>query len=214
MTACALAAMLVLGSAAVAHALDAETAAYRKAAAFGALGAVSGRASEERRTPAAAEQPLAGTVVTLLPRSQALLVRLEEIKAHSRDSQAAYGASVSAIRRAREAYEKELWEAGAADLVRATVVDGTGAFSMTDLPAGEWVLIATRSVFVNKAAPRPSARERHVFIQGPRLTGFNAVSVWLRELTVAAGEALAVELMDRNVWFAGIEEERVLDIGP
>ena len=205
---------VLLGFAAVAHALDAETAAYRRAAAAGALGTVSGRAWEERRTPDAAEQPLAGTVVTLVPRTPELLARLEGIKAHSRDSQTAYGASAGAIRRAREAYEKELWDAGAADLVRATVVDGVGAFSVTDLPAGEWMLIATRSVSVDKASPRLSPRERHAFTQSPRLTGYKVVSVWLRELTVAAGEALAVELMDRNVWFTGIEEERVLDVGP
>jgi len=40
------------------------------------------------------------------------------------------------------------------------------------------------------------------------------VSVWVRELTVSAGRTEDVELMDRNVWFTGIEEERVLDAGP
>ena len=214
MTGRALAAVLVLGSVAVVHALDAETAAYRKAAASGALGTVSGRAWEERRTPDAAEQPLAGVVVTLLPRSRGLLARLEEIKARSRNSETAYRSSAAAIRIAREAYEKELWEAGAADLVRTTVVDGAGAFSVIDMPAGEWMLIATRSVFVNKASPRMTRRERNTYLPRLRLTGYNAVSVWLRELTVAAGATPTVELTDRNVWFTGIEEEKMLDADP
>src|SRR3970040_917498 len=104
--------------------------------------AAGDRAGEERRTPDAAEQPLAGTVVTLLPRSGVLLARLEEIRARARDSETVYRTSATAIRRAREAYERELWEAGAGDLVRTTVVDAAGAFSVADLPAGEWMLIA------------------------------------------------------------------------
>lgn len=208
------AAVLLLGSVAAAHALDVETAPYRRAAAVGALGAVRGRAWEERRAPDAAEQPLAGTTVTLLPRSGMLLARLEQIRARARDSETAYRTSATAIRRAREAYEKELWEAGAADLVRTTVVDGAGAFSVADLPAGEWLLIATRAVFVDKPSPGLSPRERRTYLPRLRLIGYNAVSVWLRELAVAGGETGAVELSDRNVWFTGIEEERVLDADP
>ena len=208
------AAVVLLGSVVAAHGLDVDTAPYRKAAAAGALGAVSGRAWEERRTPDAAEQPLAGTAVTLLPRSGVLLARLEEIRARARDSETVYRTSATTIRRAREVYEKELWEAGAADLVRTTVVDAAGAFSVADLPAGEWMLIATRSVFVHRPSSRSNPRERKTYLPRLRLIGYNAVSVWLRELTVAAGETRVVELSDRNVWFTGIEEERVLDADP
>lgn len=206
-------AVALLGSVAAAHGLDVDAAPYRKAAA-GPLGAVSGRAREERRTPHGAEQPLAGTAVTLLPRSGVLLARLEEIRARARDSETLYRTSATSIRRAREAYEKELWNASAADLVRTTVVDGAGAFSVADLPAGEWMLVATRSVFVDKRAPAASPRERKTFLPRPRLIGYNAVSVWLRELTVAAGQTRIVELSDRDVWFTGIEEERAPDADP
>lgn len=208
------AAVVLLASVVAAHGLDVDTAPYRKAAAAGALGAVSGRAWEERRTPDGAEQPFAGTAVRLLPRSGVLLARLEEIRARARDSETVYRTSATAIRRAREAYEKELWNAGAADLVQATVVDGAGAFSVGDLPAGAWMLIATRSVFVDKPSPRSNPRERKTYLPRLRLIGYNAVSVWLRELTVAAGETRVVELSDRNVWFTGVEEERVLDADP
>ena len=208
------AAVVLLGSVVAAHGLDVDTAPYRTAAAAGAHGAVSGRAWQERRTPDGAEQPLGGTAVTLLPRSGALLARLEEIRARARDSETAYRTSATAIRRAREVYERELWNAGAADLVQTTVVDGTGAFSVADLPAGEWMLIATRSVFVDKPSPRSNPRERKTYLPRLRLIGYTAVSVWLRELTVAAGETRVVELSDRNVWFTGVEEERVLDADP
>ena len=44
--------------------------------------------------------------------------------------------------------------------------------------------------------------------------GYYAVSIWLRELTLSGGGLEAVDLSDRNVWFTGIVEDRVLDAGP
>lgn len=208
------AAIVLLGSVVAAHGLDVETGPYLKAAAAGALGAVSGRAWEERRTREAAEQPLAGTVVRLLPRSGVLLARLEEIRERARDSETAYRTSATTLRRAWEVFEKELWAAGVADLVRTTVVDAAGAFSVADLPAGEWMLIATRSVFVDRPSSRSNPRERKTYLPRLRLIGYQAMSVWLRELTVDAGETRVIELSDRSVWFTGIEEERVLDADP
>ncbi|MEK7714873.1 MAG: Ig-like domain-containing protein, partial [candidate division NC10 bacterium] len=134
------AAVVLLGSVVAAHGLDVDSAPYRKAAAAGALGAVSGRAWEERRTLDAAEQPLAGTAVTLLPRSGVLRARLEEIRARARDSETVYRTSATAIRRAREAYEKDLWNAGAADLVQTTAVDGAVAtFTPSDTAPVFWL---------------------------------------------------------------------------
>ena len=153
-------------------------------------------------------------MVTLVPYSPALLARLEEVRTRARDSVGAYRASARAMRLAREAYEKALWEAGAADLVRTNVVGESGDFKIQDLPTGVWLLIATRSVFVSKASPRVTGRERGTYAPALRLTGFNAVSVWLRELTLSAGAIQEVELMDRNAWFTGIEEERTLDASP
>ncbi len=214
MTARVLAASLVLAGIAVAQGLDVDPDAYRRAAADGIVGGVRGRAYAEPRTPAGATQPLAGTVVTLLPRSAGFLQRLEQIKATARDSQRAFLGAATEIRRAREAYESRLWEVGFPELVRLTVADAAGGFSVTHLPAGEWVLIGTRAVFVNRPSPKVSARERQVFTRGPRLVGYYAVSVWLRELTIAGGGAGTVDLMDRNVWFSGVVEERPLDAGP
>lgn len=214
MTVRALAAILTLAGAAAAQGLDADLAAYRRAEAAGAVGTVSGRAYSERRTPGGVEQPLAGTVVVLLPRSTALVGRLEEIKTHARDSERAFGSAATALRQAREAYEQRLWELGVADFVRTTVVDARGAFSMAGLPAGAWLLIATRSVFEDRPSPKTKSRERELFVPRQRLVGYYAVSVWLRELTIAGGEWKTVDLSDRSVWFTGIVEDRVLDTGP
>lgn len=205
---------LLLWTVAAAYPLDADLEAFRRAVARGDIGTVTGRAYAERRTPDGAEQPLVGTVVTLLPRSAELVARLETIKARSRDSQRDFLGSATAVRRARERYELALWEAGFPELARATLVDGTGAFAFRDLPAGEWMLIASRSVFVNKGSPRPSPRELEVYTRRLRLIGYDEVSVWLRELTVSRGRSEAVELVDRSVWFTGVVEERVLGAGP
>src|SRR5207302_9884687 len=184
------------------------------AAAAGAVGTVTGHAWEERRKPGGVAQPLGGAVVTLVPHSSALTAQLEGIRTRSRDSATAYRASARAIRLAREAYEKALWEAGAADFVRASVVDTTGGFRMENLPAGAWLLIATRSVLVDRASPRIAKRERDAYAPALRLRGFSTASVWVRELTVSAGRTEDVELTDPNVWFTAIEEERALAAGP
>jgi len=209
----ALAAVLIFASVAAASDADVRVDAQRHAAAAGAVGTVTGHAWEERRKPGEVAQPLGGAVVTLVPHSSALTAQLEGIRTRSRDSATAYRASARAIRLAREAYEKALWEAGAADLVRTSVVDTTGGFRV-DLPAGPWLLIVTRSVRVGKASPRATKRERETYAPALRLMGFSAVSVWVRELTVSAGRIEEVELTDRNVWFTGIEEERTLDARP
>jgi hypothetical protein len=45
------------------------------------------------------------------------------------------------------------------------------------------------------------------------MIGYDAVTVWVRELRVAAGRGEPIELTDRNAWFTGVVEERVLDAG-
>ena len=37
------------------------------------------------------------------------------------------------------------------------------------------------------------------------------MTIWLRELTVAGGATVTVDLTDRNGWFRGVIEERVQD---
>lgn len=183
--------------------LDVEVARYRLPV---GPGAVVGRAWEERRRPDRPDLPLRDTVVTLVPRSEAFLRRLEELRARSRDSIGAYRDATGAMRREREAYERTLWEAGAADLVRATQVDGDGVFAFDDVPAGEWLLFGWRSVFVDLPSVRVGKRDRSTFTGRERLDGYSTVTVWLRQISVESGARELVELTDRNAWFSGVLE--------
>jgi hypothetical protein len=203
-----LAAVLLASSA---EALDVDLEAYRQARQGGALGVVTGRVAAEPRTPQAAPRPLAGSRVILLPRSGTLLTRLEQLKAGSRESSAAFAAAAPEMRKVREAYEREVWEAGAPELTPATLVDSDGVFRIPEVPAGPWLLYAWHSVPVDVSGARIGSRERGMFRPQARLRGFQSVTIWLREISVLPGATAEVELHDRNDWFRGVIEERELD---
>lgn len=211
-----LAGALVLLAAAVASSAstDVSVAPYVDAERRGAVGTVDGRAYAERRKPAGPDTPLTGATVVLLPRSEHFLARLEALKGGARDSPTAYRDAALSMRRAREDYERRLWEAGAADLVRAGMVDGDGGFRFDAVPAGRWLLFAMHGTphdIHDDAHAR--ARERGRFTLGPRLRGYSSVLVWLRELEVPAAGTERLELTDRNPWFSGVVEDRERDAG-
>ena len=204
-------ALLLLASSA--EALDVSLEPYRQARQTRALGAVTGRVYAEQRTLRVPARPMTGTTVTLLPRSEALLARLETLKAQSRESSTAYTAAAPAMRKAKEVYERELLHAGAPDLTPMVLVDRDGGFRIDDVPAGAWVLLAWYSTPVDVSTPKAKSRERDLYQPQPRLHGFQSVTVWLREVRVTGGATATVELTDRNGWFRGVMEERVLDAG-
>jgi hypothetical protein len=118
------------------------------------------------------------------------------------------------VRQAREVYEKALLEAGAGDLSQGAVSDGEGRFTLEGVPAGAWVLLASRATYVSKTPherPIPPGQVRPPvpplpFLTPEKLAGYYVVSYWLRELTVVGGSVETVELTDRNVWFTGVSE--------
>ena len=61
------------------------------------------------------------------------------------------------------------------------------------------------------ATARINPKERALFPALSRLRGFQSVTVWLREVSVAGGTTVSIELNDRNQWFRGVIEERLLD---
>ena len=206
-------AMLALAASASA-AVDVDLAAYDDARRRGATGAVEGRLYAERPKPKAPDQPLAGATVVALPRSEALVRELEEFRSRGRDSVETYRDAATRMRQARETYERQLWEAGAAELVRTAIVDAEGRFSLGDLPAGRWVLIVIHGEKKDVHSPKMNPRDRQRYRLPPRLVGYRTEAVWLREIEVAPGAQTTVELTDRNVWFTGVVEERILDAGP
>ena len=162
----------------------------------------------DRMRPA---RPFVGTTVTLLPRSPGLLGTFESLKRGSRDSVQAFRDAAPAMRKAREVYERELLEAGAPDLTPLVQVDADGTFRFDDVPAGAWLVLAWYSVSNDVATSRINPKERQIFPTMSRLRGFQSVTVWLREVSVAGGSTVALELTDRNQWFRGVIEERLLD---
>ena len=193
-----------------AQALDVLPGQYRAAAAAGAVGSVTGRVYEERRKPDGPDQPLAGAAVTLLPRSAQFLEKLEAVKRTSRNSMNDYRAAAPAIQTLKAAYEKDLWESGAVDLVMGTVVAPDGRFSVENLPAGDWLLFVTTSAATDTKVvePKSSKKDRGIYVPGTHLTGYQRLTIWLREITVSGGRAENVELIGRGAWFSGVVEER------
>jgi len=190
-----------------------DTGSYRAAASSGAFGAVAGRIYEERKRPEAPDRPLAGAAVTVLPKSAEILKKLEEIKRVARNSADEYRAAGPAILAVRRAYEKELWDSGAVDLVKATTVDAEGRFVVSDLPAGDWLVIATHNVKIDKHVSGAPPKQRGVYMPRTQLTGYQQMTVWLREVTVANGRSENLELSDRGAWFSGVVEERAPGAG-
>jgi hypothetical protein len=215
LTAILLALALVL-TAPSAAALDVRGEDYRAAASAGRLGAVSGRAFEEPRRRGASDTPIGGFGVTLLPRSEEFLGRLAGIRAATRTDMKVYRTSASRIVGARGEYERALAAAGDAEFVQYVPVTADGEFHFDGVPAGAWLVIGVRPVFVPKSSGKPSStkpKEKDLFAPQPRLKGYYTVSVWVREVTVEPGGVARVTLTDRNAWMTAIEEERVLDAG-
>jgi len=210
--------LIALAAVPLARATDAPLDRYRRAEGRGELVSVRGRAFEERRRPSAPDLPLDGTAVSILPHSEAWLLRLEAIKRGARDSMSAYRDAATAVRRSREAYEKALLEAGGGDLAQGVTVDREGAFAFDGVPAGPWIVFASRSTYISRTAqqrgpPSGSVPGRPPLPQSPflpvdKLAGYHVVTYWIRALTVSPGAGEPVELTDRNVWFTGVIESR------
>ena len=206
-------AALLTTAVSAAGALDVDLKAYDEARRRGEMVSVEGRVYNERRKPNADDEPVPHATVVLLPRSEALVRRLDDLRAQARDSAAAYREAATKMRKARETYEREVWESGSPELVMTTVVDAGGRFVLADVPAGRWLVWVTHSEFVSAQSPSVPARERGKFRLSPRLVGYYAERAWFRGLEMTPGTVATVDLNDRNVWFAGVVEDRVLDAG-
>ena len=205
--------LVIVLAAASAEALDVSLEPYRQAAQANEVGVVAGHVYEESRKPGGPVKPLTGAAVALLPRSEALLTSLERFKDDARGSSKAFTAAAPAMRRAQEALERALVHAGAPDLAPRAGVGGDGAFRITDVPAGAWLVLVWHSTSQEVSAPKSSGREGNIYQLPGRTTGFQAVTVWLREVTVAPGETVSLDLNDRNEWFRGVIEEKRRDAG-
>jgi len=190
----------------------------------GLTGTIEGRMYFERAKPDAPDRALSGLGVLVVPRTAELLGRLEDLKRASRDSERGFRDAAPGVLEAIDDYETELWHAGYPDVAPRTVTDADGAFRL-EVPGGAWLLVAHRSVFVKVHTPKADAAPSALaldplarystsqfqhFTPMSRMAGFDAVSVWLREIDVAPRDTVALDLHDRGVWLAGVVEEHDL----
>lgn len=199
-------AAVLTASAGSAADLAASTRPYRDAEAAGAAGSVSALATADPPRPGAPEAPVPGVEVTLLPRSEEVLERLDEIKRTARRDLDAWRVSGRAVLGVQRAYETDLTRAGAADLVRSGTTDAGGRAVLTDVPAGTWLLIARRAVYQERPGDQAGRGESRSFRLRAPLQGYSAITVWLREVRIEPGGEAVVELTDRNAWMVAIEE--------
>ena len=195
--------------------------ALRQRGLSGAVATVTGRVYMEGRRPSDPDAPLAGLGVLIVPRSPDLMEQLEAVKRGARESVDGFRAAAPTTHAAFIDYETELWQSGFPDAAIRVVTDDRGAFRAT-VPAGAWIVFVERSVFVSLHAPRdqpppnanaldPLARystaQYQHFHKIARLSGFDAVAIWLRDVDAEAGQSVALELHDRGVWLSGVVEE-------
>src|SRR5439155_738751 len=114
---------------------------------------------------AALGRPAAGSPDAFVP-------ELEQIKGQSRESLRTYRAAALAIRRREEAYERAVWEAGAAGLVLSHLVGPDGRASFGEVAAGPWLLWGRHEVWNPVVAKRLKRQERQTFALGLRRVGF------------------------------------------
>jgi hypothetical protein len=184
-------------------------------------GVVEGRIYVERAKPNDPDTVLAGVGVLVVPRSGELLERLDTAKRNARESVQGFRDAAPTVRGAVEAYEQRLWEAGYPDAAVRTSTDASGAFR-AEVPAGAWILVAERSIFVPtttvRPAPPPTAQvldplARYTtsayqhFLPSAQLLGYEAVTVWMREIEVGPGATITLDLHDRGIWLSGVAEE-------
>ena len=185
-----------------------EIDAYLAAATSGVAGEVAGRAYEASRRPDLAERPLQGTTVTLLPQSETLTRRLEDIKRGARDSDPAFRTAVPRMLQAAQDHERAVRAAGGSSLLFNVSAGLDGMFTFPGVPAGPWILLARHETLVPAKGNQISRKDRQMYRIGPTLEAYRSVTLWVREVTVVGGRVQAVELNDRNAWFSGVVEVR------
>ncbi len=170
------------------------------------MGTVTGTALVSGPRAASPPVPLAALEVLLVPRSDSVVANLERIKRQSRDSMTGYRTAIPEIREVLETFVRDLKGSGDFLVVPRATVDDTGRFAIEDVPAGRWILLGRRSVYVDRAS-KDTRKETGTYQTQRRLVGYERVTVWLQEVTVESGVGASVELTDRNVWFEGVEEK-------
>ena len=169
---------------------------------------VTGRVYEEGRTPRDADRPLTGATVVLVPRSEGLLARLNDLRARSRDSAREFRSVSGDIKRVAEEYEGQLKSEGKADRIFRGTTSPDGTFSLEGVPRGYWILLATSSVRIPVHSRGVTGKERQTFRGPGELQSYDAVTIWIQELNLTSGGGEPIALSDRNAWLTGVQPNR------
>ncbi|HSB40385.1 MAG TPA: hypothetical protein VLK28_01020 [Methylomirabilota bacterium] len=200
--------MLAVGSGgAVGPDLADLVAAYLRAGAEQAPGAVSVRAYLEPTRPTAPPTPRPDVSVVLLPYSAQLEAELDAVKAGLRDSVDAYPRAVGRVETARIEYERALVAAGGGALVRSETTDGRGDARLGDLPPGDWLLLAWREGGHHTRRFKLRDQDAKRYPSVPTNVTYSTVTYWRSRLAVRPGETVEVTMSDRNEWMTGGRHE-------
>jgi hypothetical protein len=200
--------LLAVGSG---HAMGADladlVAAYLRAGAEQAPGAVNARAYLEPTRPTAPPTPRPDVSVVLLPYSAQLEAELDAVKTGLRDSVDAYPRAVGRVETARIEYERALVEAGGGALVRSETTDGQGGARLGDLPPGDWLLLAWREGGHQSRRFKLRDQDAKRYPGVPTNVTYSTVTYWRSRLAVRPGETVEVTMSDRNEWMTAGRQE-------
>jgi hypothetical protein len=182
---------------------------YRAARDRGAQGDVTGRVYDEPSRRNAPPRALAAAALVLLPLSAEHAAELDALKADARRSMERYRRTAAAVDSFLERYAAAVRSSGGADLIKRGSTDEEGTFRFERVPAGEWLLLARLE------APRQQVQRPRTVPRGPDQQfsgnlehhGRTTVTYWWRVIDVRAGEAMTLELTDRNATLTAVREE-------
>jgi hypothetical protein len=171
---------------------------------------VTGRVYEEGHASREGDRPLAGATIVLVPRSEGLLARLNDLRARARDSAREFRSVSGEITRAAEEYEGQLKAEGKADQIFRGTTSADGTFSLEGVPRGYWILLATASMRMTAHGRSLTGRERRIFRGPGELQSYDAVTIWIRELNLTSADVGddPIALSDRNAWLTGVRPNR------
>jgi len=180
---------------------------YLKAGAEQAPGVVTARASVDPSRPTGAPAPQPDVSVVLLPYSPALEAELDAVKAGLRDSVEDYARAVTRVETARVDYERALLAAGGGALVRSEITDAQGGARVTDLPAGEWLVLAWREGghLAKRFKLRDQDAKRYPHV--PANVTYSVVTYWRMRVAVRPAETVEIAMTDRNAWMTAARQE-------
>jgi hypothetical protein len=208
-------AVLVLGSSfAVAGPARADVATlvtpYLDAHDEGAFGAISGRVQDEVTTGNTGPRPRPSVTVLLVPFSGELASELEAARRDIRASMASYRETAARLDAIRERYETALRRvAGGAALIRRARTEPDGTFEFEEVPAGAWLVLARDEIERERLArpkrvlPMPAQQ----FSGNLEQHGHSTVTYWWERIEIVSGQAIAIDLTDRNARLTAIKED-------